>query len=229
MQKIVIDFENAKDNIIFQLVNTEQNREILKGMPHRDFQDLSIIYKWVLDISPEGMNTARVDNALSARLNLNEEQLFVLAAENTRKILPPRVTPIDELLREMGVKIIEEMPLNQTMWVISNDQRMYGATSMLYEDKLHTLAQKTGTDLYILPSSVHEVIAVSAMRNPEELAKIVSEINTTQVPLEERLSNQVYYYDKDLRKLTIATSQNGLSQADADMAAAQEEEIGPML
>ncbi len=229
MQKIVIDFENAKDNIIFQLVNTEQNREILKGMPHRDFQDLSIIYKWVLDISPEGMNTARVDNALSARLNLNEEQLFVLAAENTRKILPPRVTPIDELLREMGVKIIEEMPLNQTMWVISNDQRMYGATSMLYEDKLHTLAQKTGTDLYILPSSVHEVIAVSAMRNPEELAKIVSEINTTQVPLEERLSNQVYYYDKDLRKLTIATSQNGLSQADADMAAAQEEGIGPML
>lgn len=229
MQKIVIDFENAKDNIIFQLVNTEQNREILKGMPHRDFQDLSIIYKWVLDISPEGMNTARVDNALSARLNLNEEQLFVLAAENTRKILPPRVTPIDELLREMGVKIIEEMPLNQTMWVISNDQRMYGATSMLYEDKLHTLAQKIGTDLYILPSSVHEVIAVSAMRNPEELAKIVSEINTTQVPLEERLSNQVYYYDKDLRKLTMATSQNGLSQADADMAAAQEEEIGPML
>lgn len=229
MQKIVIDFENAKDNIIFQLVNTEQNREMLKRMPHRDFQDLSIIYKWALGIYPEGMDTARVDNALSARLNLNEEQLFVLAAENTRKILPPRVTPIDELLREMGVKIIEEMPLNQTMWVISNDQRMYGATSMLYEDKLHTLAQKTGTDLYILPSSVHEVIAVSAMRNPEELAKIVSEINTTQVPLEERLSNQVYYYDKDLRKLTMATSQNGLSQADADMAAAQEEEIGPML
>lgn len=229
MQKIVVDFEKAKDNIIFQLVNTEQNREMLKGMPHRDFRDLSVIYKWVLSVNPEGMDMARVDNALSARLNLNEEQLFALAAENTRKILSPCVTPIDELLREMGMKTIEEIPLNQTMWVISNEKRMYGAASMLYEDKLQTLARKIGTDLYILPSSVHEVIAVSAIRNPEELAKIVSEINTTQVPLEERLSNQVYYYDKDLRKLTMATSQNGLSQADADMTAAQEEEIGPTM
>ena len=39
---------NAKDNIIFQLVNTAQNEDMLKNMPHREFQDLSIIYRWVV-------------------------------------------------------------------------------------------------------------------------------------------------------------------------------------
>ena len=68
------------------------------------------------------------------------------------------------------------------------------------------LAQQMDTDLYILPSSTHEVIAVSAsMGEPEELAQMVSEVNMSQVALEDRLSNQVYHYDKDLRKLTLAT------------------------
>ena len=77
---------------------------------------------------------------------------------------------------------------------------------MLYEDKLHNLAVELNNDLYIMPSSTHEVIAVSAsMGDPYELAEMVAEINMEQVALDERLSNQVYHYDKDLRKLTLAT------------------------
>ena len=77
---------------------------------------------------------------------------------------------------------------------------------MLYEDKLHALAEDLETDLYIMPSSLHEIIAVSAsMGDPNELAQMVAEINMDQVSLEERLSNQVYHYDKDLRKLSLAT------------------------
>ena len=34
---------------------------------------------------------------------------------------------------------------------------------------------------------------------------MVHEVNSTVVSLEERLSNQVYHYDKNLRKLTMAT------------------------
>lgn len=92
------------------------------------------------------------------------------------------------------------------MYVISNDRGINGAISMLYEDQLHTLAEQLGTDLYILPSSIHETIAVSVeLGEPEELAQMVAEINMDQVALHERLSNQVYHYDKDLRVLTMAT------------------------
>ncbi len=92
------------------------------------------------------------------------------------------------------------------MWVITNERGTWGAASMLYEDRLHSLAESVGADLYLLPSSIHEVIAVPAgMGNPEELAQMVAEVNMGQVELGERLSNQVYRYDKDLRKVTLAT------------------------
>lgn len=112
----------------------------------------------------------------------------------------------DGMPEEIADMMIEEMPADKTMWVISNDRGINGAISMLYEDKLHNLAEELETDLYIMPSSVHEVIAVSAsMGDPNELASMVAEINMDQVSLDERLSNQVYHYDKDLRKLTLAT------------------------
>ncbi|NMC60782.1 MAG: threonine/serine exporter family protein, partial [Candidatus Methanofastidiosa archaeon] len=102
--------------------------------------------------------------------------------------------------------MIGEVPPEQSMWVISNDRGINGAISMLYEDRLHGLAENLGTDLYIMPSSIHEVIAISAsVGDPNELAQMVAEININQVALDERLSNQIYHYDKDLRKLSLAT------------------------
>lgn len=46
------NFEDAKDKIVMALVNTEQNREMLKNMPHREFQDLSVIYRYVVSMEP---------------------------------------------------------------------------------------------------------------------------------------------------------------------------------
>mgnify|MGYP003369178330 FL=1 len=211
-----IGFAEAKDNIVFQLVNTEQNREMLAEVPHREFQDLSIIYRLVVKVDAEGIQSTVVKNGLAEQLGLNEEQLFKLAAENTRRIFPPCIKSMNEVLLEMFEKdgmpreiaemMLGEMPADRMMYVISNDRGINGAISMLYEDKLHSLAMELENDLYILPSSVHEVIAVSVdMGEPYELAQMVSEINMDQVALEERLSNQVYHYDKDLRKVSLAT------------------------
>ena len=98
------------------------------------------------------------------------------------------------------------IPPEADMYVISNETRINGAVSMLYETELHELAEKLGSDLYILPSSIHEVIAVSATGgDPEELAQMVEDVNMGQVEIGERLSNQVYHYDKNLRQLTLAT------------------------
>ena len=211
-----LDLQAAKDNIIFQLVNTIQNEDMLQKMPHREFQDLSIIYRWVVSMDEKGFSSTMINNNLAKELGMGEEQLFKAAAENTRRILPPTVKSMNEVMREMFIAdgmppsmadlMIGEMEPEQTMWVISNECKISGAASMLYEDKLHKLAEKVGRDLYVMPSSVHEVIAVSVnMGEPEQLAQMVAEINMDQVELGERLSNQVYHYDKDLRKITLAT------------------------
>lgn len=41
----MVDFDQAKDNIVMVLINTEQNKSMLESVPNRQFQDLSIIYR----------------------------------------------------------------------------------------------------------------------------------------------------------------------------------------
>lgn len=43
--------ENAEERIVFQLINTEKNKELLKTVPHRNFLDLSIIFVVSVNVS----------------------------------------------------------------------------------------------------------------------------------------------------------------------------------
>jgi len=211
-----VDFDTAKNNIVMVLVNTEQNKGMLEKIPSRQFQDLSIIYRWVVDKDREGISSTIVNYGLAEKLGMNEEDLYKVAVENTVVLFPPTVKSMNDVIRDMFVKdgmpseiadmMLGEVPEENMMYVISNDRGVNGAVSMLYENNLHKLAEMLDSDLYVLPSSVHEVIAVSAnLGDPNELAQMVNEINMDQVSLDERLSNQVYHYDKDLRKLSLAT------------------------
>lgn len=173
-------------------------------------------FTYRVDAPLDMRQSSKITNEFAKRLGMSEEQLFKCAAENTRRLFPPVVRSMNDIMKEMFARdgmpqeiaemMIAEIPPEQTMWVISNENGINGAASMLYENELHELAESLESDLYILPSSVHEVIAVSSdMGSPEMLAQMVVEVNMQEVSLDERLSNQVYHYDKDLRKLTLAT------------------------
>ena len=113
----------------------------------------------------------------------------------------------ENMPKEMAEQMLAGMePEELPIWIITNEKGFNGAVQMLYDENLHGLSEKMGDDFFILPSSIHEVICVPAsLGNAEDLAAMVQEVNMTAVALEERLSNQVYFYDKDLRKLTMAT------------------------
>jgi hypothetical protein len=170
-----LKMEKASANIVFQLINTEQNQTMLANLPNRSFQDLSIIYRWVIRTEEHGIQSTMISNALAEKLGFSENQLFSLAAENTRRIFPPVVKSMNDVMREMFEKdgmpmemeelLLEEIPPEQQMYVISNEKGINGASSMLYEDELHTLAnsefvallKQANTD----SSKMAEVIGVS--------------------------------------------------------------------
>lgn len=204
--------ENVNEKIVFCLINTEQNKTLLEQVPHRGYLDLSIVYRIVVSVDGDGIQSTIITNALAASLGMSEEQIYMRAMENTQRIFPPVVRNMYEMLAELcpvGEMLPEMNPDEQSMWIISNNRGNNGAASMLYEDVLLALAVRLKSDLYILPSSVHEVIVVPSsedFNNPDELAQLVWEVNMQQVALDERLSNQVYFYKKDTRKITLATT-----------------------
>lgn len=214
LSKITLDYAGAK--IIMTLINTEQNKEFLKQVPHREFEDLSIVYRHVLSIGKDGVHSIIINNHYADKIDMTEDQLHDAAVFNTKRLFPPVVKSMSDMIRDMfrsenvPEEAIDKMVDNEAegrgMYVITNDHTFYGAATMLYEEELHKLAEKIGSDMYILPSSIQEVIAIPVSEgDPYKLAEMVEEVNMCAVDLEERLSNQVYHYDKDLRQLTLAT------------------------
>ena len=215
-----LDTSKLKDKVFFSLINAEQNRELLNTVPHREFEDLAIVYRWNIGAGSDGVYTNLVDNDLAKKEGLTENDLYNAANKNTKELFPVLVKNMNEFISEIMFgdselsgemeeefkEVMMETQDERSMYVITNESKLFGATSMLYEETLYELAEKIGSDLYILPSSIHEVIAVSAdFGSPDEWAEMVYEINMDQVDINDRLSNQVYCYDKDLRTLRLAT------------------------
>lgn len=212
--KTDFSMEHFKDNVVMCLVNTEQKRELLVDVPNRAFHDLSVIYRWGIEGIPDAAGSVMVTDSVAKMAGVTEEELFRCASENTRRINPVSIITMQELLfetmslpPELKSMFVQKKSPGENMWIITNENRYNGAVSMLYEENLHELAEKLGDDLFILPSSIHEVIAVPAGMaegNPAYLAEMVHDVNMGEVELEERLSNSVYHYDRNARKVTLA-------------------------
>lgn len=232
-----IDPTKLPNNVTLKLINTEQNKELLENVPHREFEDLSIIYSWTISMKEEGVYSTIVTNDMAEGIGFSEDELYQRACENTKRLFPAEIRSMADVVTDMMLSeamdsmpedirdtidgesmeefkenIIEEMMEEMDadtpypMYVISNREHYYGAAEMLFSENLDKVSEIFHDDLYILPSSINEVIAVPSKDcNAEELADIVAGINMNQVALEERLSNQVYFYDSRERKLSIAT------------------------
>lgn len=208
-----IDF--VKDRIIMVAVSREKNADLLKDVPHTNREDLALIYKVYLGNGEDGVATITIHNSHLDFWGLSVNEVHEIAMKNTRELLPVTVQSMNEVMRELFSKdgmdddmmeaLLQDMPADQQMYVITNQSRLNGAASMFYEDVLSDLAEKVGTDLYILPSSVHECIAVSCKLNtPDALAEMVSEINEGQVAADEQLSDHVYHFSAETKKLALA-------------------------
>lgn len=91
------------------------------------------------------------------------------------------------------------------MVATSKETMSFGASILV--DGLETIrkqAEEKQVDLYILPSSVHEVLLIPAYEyKAKELADLVREVNAT-LRKEEVLSGHVYVYRLDSGKIELA-------------------------
>lgn len=207
------------DQIVFDLVNYEDNKEFLAEKPHRKYLDMAIIYRSIVAIDDAGISSVIITNSVAKEMQLSEEQLYDLAEKNTRTILPLKIRRLSDCVRDMLNDDEIEVPDTPCL-VLSNEQNVNGAAAMLYEDFLYEISEDIG-DFYIIPSSVHEVIltpAADCMVSPLELAEMVHEVNFSIVDQRERLSNQVYYYDNDAREVVKATDSDHKSLKDDNIS-----------
>lgn len=195
-------FEKVKDRICFKVISSGQNQELLKKIPHLEFLDLAVCFYYAYQGATLGCGSILIHNSHLEMWQVDTEIIWQVAQENTPKFFPWECGSMEDVLSEM---MNEETADAVPMKILSNDTRVFGASCMLYRGVLEELAAKQGSNFYIIPSSVHEVILLpdSGEEDTDYLRHMIAEVNESQVEPEEVLSNQLYYYDRFSNRVTI--------------------------
>lgn len=206
-------FEQARDRITISVVSLELNHERLSSIVHRSWFDLAIIYKYNVQTNDDLQGTITITNQLLKMWNISEEDLYLAAMENTRNsdwLIMPIAEMMKKMILESTLEIDEELPeVNPGMYVVTTTSKNNGAMAILYPDIFERLIEDYSIEcdvLYIMPSSIHELIVYSAGQkeiSTEYLKNLVYEVNTVSLERTEVLSYSVYYYDPKTSQVGI--------------------------
>jgi hypothetical protein len=194
------------ENVVFFVTNEERNSSKKEELPHRDFLDLTAFYRVMINDEENGMAMSYlVKNQHIESIGISEQELYEAAMKNADKE-EYSAKSLHEMYAEMLGIPVEAIPLNPIpMYVISNKNGMYGASVLMHTKYIREVADRIGFDLLILPSSIHEVIAVPVgLESIEQLKWMVREVNTSDVSEQEILGDGVYSYSRSEDLLTVA-------------------------
>lgn len=207
---ILKHFDTIKDKIVYKVVNYRSNEKLLEQVPHKRILDLVVVFYCLLDNEYGRSATALIYNNNLKNWNVTIDDVYKAALKNTPDLLHSKISSMAALFEKCGVNVDgEEVDLKDyvpsDMYVLTNESKLNGAACILYENVLYDFAQKLGADLYILPSSVHEVILLPklSMFEKDELVNMVKEVNTEGVAADEVLSDHVYEYNRTERLITM--------------------------
>lgn len=197
------DYQKVRYHIIYKLINYEKNRELLPDIPHFRFLDLAVVFSCLILNTSNGNATILIHNHHLELWNITADQLYDTAKKNTPLLLPWEINNMKDVLKDFysdadtGIYNDADDP-NLPMYVLTNTSRLYGASCILYPGVLKAFADALDSDLYILPSSIHEVLLLpqTSPANILELNSMIEEVNAAQLQGDELLSDHVYYYTR---------------------------------
>lgn len=203
------DYDQMKDKLIMEVVSAEANADMLDKVPHKDMEDMAVVYRFEIDSNDDGRATILVTNQLIETMGVTPEQLHADAMENAPELKPAVIKGMSEVMAEMMGVSTEDLammgmpmdPADEQMFVASVPDKIHGAGVLAYQDFMDQAAERVGGDFFILPSSIHEVLIVPDNGNMSlsDLEAMVKEVNATQVAPEDKLTDSVYHYDSQAK------------------------------
>lgn len=174
LHTLISDFNKVKKLLVGRMFNKKCGFEVTYDVPNSTYNDLCIVP--YIELSKEA--TVRITPQLLEmwkKQGVTDDMILYHCLHNVED--------------DVEIFTLAE-DVERQMLIITNHQKCFGAISILFcEDELH---KRLGDDIIIIPSSVHEVIAVSANDSFECLDKFIQHVNDDLVEKHEILSNHYY-------------------------------------
>lgn len=200
LRKYVTEWQWA-ERYVFPILRPSTNLEELSmHLVTRRYLDLRIYYIIRYPLNQEHTLSVKITEGMLEGWGITLKVLHEAALRNLQEdgyYIEGMLSACRELL---GIKVDNsELDLEDEMYVLLNPSKNNGAAGMLYIELIREFAEKRGSDLFILPSSIHELILVpdNGCLNHEMFEEMIGEINEGQVEESERLGNHAYYYSRN--------------------------------
>ncbi|MCD8021932.1 MAG: DUF5688 family protein, partial [Lachnospiraceae bacterium] len=190
------------------------NERLLKQVPLLPYQELAVVYYYQADKDASGGWCILLKNEQLITWGISQEQLHMVAVENTSK-KSFQIVPLSQMLWQLigfakpledeDQDVYDEMlEAESSMYILTNEEMCFGAVGIYFEDTLRKVSSLIGGDFYVLPSSLHECMILpvknSGYMQAEQLQWIVREVNQKTVGNDDLLGDSVYRYDAQKRE-----------------------------
>lgn len=212
---MIMDFESVKPRIVPHLVNLEANAGKLLEIPYKIVNDLAVIFFIETNRDKDGVLKVCITNELMEMYGVGVSELYDIAVKNLNTFSVPFFKGIREFVsQDLGTDV--SRPEEEQMYVITNADRVNGSAQILNLKLMEQISARIGGDFYIIPSSIHEVLAMPVgIIDIENLEFMVHEVNSTQVPMEDRLSDSVYAFDSVNREIVFGRDLSSVEEREA--------------
>ena len=203
------DYDQMKEKLSMEVVSAERNADLLEKVPHKNMEDMAVVYRFVLDTDSEGRGSILVTNQLMDNYGITAEQLHADALQYAPVMRPAVIqTMAETLLEMMGPEAKDMIPVlpDDPLFVATVPDKIQGAGVLAYQDFMEQAAERVGGDFFILPSSIHEILLVrdDGTFDINHLEDMVKQVNETEVAPEDLLTDSVYHYDSKEKIFELA-------------------------
>ncbi len=145
-EKKLLDYSAAKSRIIMKLVNTEKNRTFLETAPHIPFQDLSIVYHYLVGKSDRMLLSMPVNDEVLKEWGVDTLELHQQALANYNRLLPIKFANLNQHLLDRGFlkseyyAAISDNDPNKDMYFLTNEYFSCGAVLMTCKNLMNEIA-----------------------------------------------------------------------------------------
>ena len=200
-----LDYEAIKHRIVYKLINTDMNSALLEDIPHVPFHDLSIVFEYLVPQQISDSASILIHNKYMKAWNIDTEELYKTASINTPLLRSYAMKSMNEVIKDITGTAVFEGQFEIPMYVLSNMGGIQGAACILYPNLLRDFARASQSDLFIIPSSVHECLILpdADPADGRQIKEMIREINKTEINAEEVLSDNLYIYEQCTNKLRM--------------------------
>lgn len=203
-------FHNLEDKLCLRLVEIKRNQEYLLDKPYFDVGNGLALLCDITGGSKDTPWRAVVDNRIMESNGYDKDKLFQTAVRSAANVDPPVMMSLLDCIFSGGngkdlLPNSCELPANAPGYIITCRSKRYGAAALFYPGVMERAAEILGEGYAVIPSSLHEVILIPDSRNTpvKELQSMISDGNKTVVTPAEVLSDNVYAYDRQRKRLSV--------------------------